>query len=140
MVEAELVDHKHRTGGRGASVEHVSAVDDPVGVSRRPPRPRRLGASGDDDEIGPGGGNHAGIHPRVVVDLHAVAAGLDQLVAHQVAKLGAVGHARRQAHLPAGLRGPLVHRDPMSVAGGGDGRLQARGAGTGHEHALRGGT
>ena len=124
--------------GRTSPFEHVADVGDVGRVLGYPPRALWLGAGGDDDVVGSAFGDESRPHADAVLDRHAEAPALGELVADHVAELGPVRHRRREADLTAGLRALFAHRDPVSVAGGGDRGLEARRSGTGDQARIWG--
>ena len=125
VMEADLVDHHHvavRFGGTGEHVAHIAHVRR---IGRCPPRPLGFGTGGDDDVVGRLLGDETGPHADAVLDADAEAAALGELVAHDVAELGPVGDAGREAHLAARLGLLLVHRHPVTGTRRADGGLQS---------------
>ena len=134
MVESQFIQHKNRTSGVCRAGEDVAHVHDPFSIRWGPPGPCRHRSGCHHDTISSAFGNGFGIRLHAALDGHAEAFSLVQLVADQVAELGAVGNGRRQADLATGLRRLLQHGHAVSVAGRCDRCLESGRAGSDHEH------
>ena len=136
VMEADLVDHHHVAEWSHLPFEDGADVGNGGRILGYPPRALWLGAGGDDDVVRSAFGDESRPHADAVLDRHAEAPALGELIADHVAELGPVRHRRREADLTAGLRALFAHRDPMSVAGGGDRGLEAGRSGTGYQHGF----
>ena len=115
VVEADLVEDDDPALGFGTALQHVTHVDDPLGIAWRPPRSCGAGPGGDDHSVGPAAGNVGGVDLLAELERHAEPPTLGHLVADEVAELGTVGHRRGQANLTARLRLALDHSSTAST-------------------------
>jgi hypothetical protein len=100
---------------------------------RRPPRARRHRTGGDDHRVGAAALDLGRGRVDAVLDRHAQATALVELVADQIAELGPVRHRGRQADLAAGVGLAFEHGHVVAVAGGGDRGLQPGRSGPDHQ-------